>query len=133
MHPFQGMGKCLNMAVKARTKINQNKAEVTDGSYYMQSKKFACSTVLESTRHILNSTKNQRKGTCYKIHKSFSTSFTPLVLIIDIIVVPSMLKNCSGNILEMQTYNKKFIHIYIYNNYILYVHLDILVSYILIK
>lgn len=51
---------------------------------------------------------------CYKIRKSSSMSFTLVVLIINIIVVPSILNNCSGNMFEMQTYNKKSIHIYIY-------------------
>jgi len=58
------MGKWHNMVAKVRIQINQNKAEVTDGSYYTQSEKFAYSTVLEGTGNILNSIKNQSKGTC---------------------------------------------------------------------
>lgn len=61
MHPIQRTGKCHNMVVKVGIEINQNKAEGTDGSHYMQSRKFAYSTVLEGSKHILDGTESQRR------------------------------------------------------------------------
>lgn len=63
MPPFQQMGKCHNLVVKAGIEINQKKAEGTDGSHCMQSKKFAYSTVLEGSKHILDGTESQRRRT----------------------------------------------------------------------